>query len=219
MTKKIKWISIILLTALLISCGKSEQQLKEEKKSEIKQKKEQLKIKNENAIKDLSKKNNAVMDWDTLYVYTYVFQEMFIENNRPLCFEGELKDITKSDSNYTLKVHNTNYTLKVHNTNWHWDQNYIALITVNYIALITVNSQMFFEIIKQLKSHNHSNDGCFVFEVTKIFTANPAIKSDLEFDGEDSYSFSYYDFDETLVIFKGNLIDFYLNETIEKSNE
>lgn len=190
-----KWLSIIFLTVLTISCDNSEQRIKKEKKLEINQKKEQLIIKNKNEIKIISNKNNAVMGWDTLYYYTCTLQEMFIDANKLICFEGEIKDITKSDSNYTLKVYNNN---------WQSVQ--------NYIALITVNPKIFFEMKKLLNSNNHLNEGCFVFEVTKIFTENPSIKSNIELEGEYSYSYLDYDFDETLLIFKGNLIDFYLNE-------
>jgi hypothetical protein len=149
----------ILIIIFLTSCGQSEQQIKEEKDAVVKQKSELLKTTNEKAITDLSKKYNSVSGWDTLELYTYNYQEMFIDEGKPINFEGKLKDIIKSDSIYYLKVHNTG---------WHYHQ--------NYIAQISVTPQKFLEFQKILKSANHTNEGCFIFKVTKIVSASPEIK-------------------------------------------
>lgn len=192
----------LLTIVLLISCGKSDQQVKEEKEAIVKQKNEQLNITNEKAIINLSQKYGAISGWDTLEYYTYLYQEMFIDQRKPICFEGELNDITKTDSTYYLKVRNTS---------WHYNK--------NYIAQISLSSQNFIEFQKILKSKNHTNEGSFVFKVSKIISASPEISSDSELGGEDSYSFLVYDFDQTLLIFKGELIDFYLNETPDKTDD
>lgn len=195
--------TIILLTIVLLTCcGKSEQQIKEEKEDFVKQKNEQLKITNKKALINLTQKYSAIMGWDTLDFYTYQYQEMFIDQRKPICFEGELNDITKTDSSYYLKLRNTS---------WHYKK--------NCIALISLSRQNFIEFNKILKSKNHTNEGCFVFKVSKIISASPEIKSDIEMEGEDSYSYLGFDFDETLLIFKGELIDFYLNETALKTDD
>ncbi len=187
----------LLILIFLISCGKSELQIKEEKDAVLKQKEEQLKTTNEKAATILSKKYNAQIGWDTLDLYTYLYQEMFIDQRNPISFEGKLEDIIKLDSSYILKVLNTNRT---------------------YIAQISMNRERFVEFQKIFNSKNRGNEGCFVFQVSKIISASPEIKSDYEFDGEGSYSFLDYDFDQSLLIFKGDLIDFYVNETDEKDN-
>ncbi len=205
MTKQFGLTLAFFTIILLASCGKSDKEvkeLKEEKEAVVKQKNEQLKTTNEKAIINLSQKYNAVSGWDTLELYTYLYQEMFIDQRRPICFEGELNDITKTDSTYFLKVRNSS---------WHYNK--------NFIALISLSRQNFVEFQKILKSNNHTNEGCFVFKVSKIVSASPEIKSDLELNAEDSYSYLDYDFDETLLIFKGELIDFYLNESADKTND
>jgi len=205
MTKQFGLTLTLFTIILLTSCGKSDKEVKEvkeEKEAVVKQKNEQLKATNEKAIIDLSQKYNAVSGWDTLELYTYLYQEMFIDQRKPISFEGELNDITKTDSTYFLKVRNSS---------WHYNK--------NYIALISLSRQNFVEFLKILKSNNHTNEGCFVFKVSKIVSASPEIKSDLELNGEDSYSYLDYDFDETLLIFKGELIDIYLNERADKTND
>ncbi len=183
----------------MISCSKSDQQTKEKI---LKEKNEQLETVNKEAIINLTQKYNSVMGWDTLKEYTYVYQEMFVEQRKTINFEGELSDITKIDSTYYLNVRNKKF-----------------YYNKNYIALIALNRQKFIELQNILKSTNHTNEGCFVFRVSKIVSASPEIKSDIESDGEDFYSYINYDFNNTLLIFKGDLIDFYLNETADKSND
>ena len=194
----------ITLTAiiLLTSCGKSEQEIKEEKQKVTEQKEKTLESANEKSISDLALKYKAVTGWDTLNLWTYHFQEMFIDSSKLINFEGEIKDITKTDSTFILKVHNTN---------WSSDK--------NYIAEITTNSKQLQQILNLLKSKKHSGDGSFIFKVSKIISATPEIKSDLKLDGEDSYSYLDYNFDANLIIFKGELIDCYLNEISNDSEE
>lgn len=201
MTKQFKQTIILSAIVLLISCGKSEREIKaqEEKVAEQEKKRlrEQLKTQDEKAVFDLNHKYNSISGWDSLKTYTYVFQEMFIDDNEPISFEGQLMDITKSDSAYFIQVH-------------HKGQHYNS----KYIAQISVTSDRFAELEDLI--YNRSNKGCFIFKVSKIVSISPEIASDSELDGEDSYSYLTYEFDEPLLIFKGDLIDFYLNETVEK---
>jgi hypothetical protein len=135
--------------------------------------------------------------------FTYHLQEKFIDSNKLVSFEGTIKEITKTDSTYILRIHNTNS----------------AYSDKHYNADITVNNKMFSVLRKIIDSENHSYKGCFVFKACKIISANPEIKSNFELDGEDTYSYLEYDFHGILVIFKGDLIDFYINETAEKSDD
>lgn len=195
----------IILSAIILftSCGKSEQQVKEDKKQVVKQKTEQLKTANKKAISDINHKHNAVSGWDSLESFTYVLQEMFVDENKLMNFKGEIKDIIKSDSTYLLKVH--------HNSDWPYKMDYLALISMSREKLV--------EIKEILKSDNHSNIGCFILKVSKIISSSPKIKPDLELEGEDSYSYMDFDFDANLLIFKGDLVDFHINEILPKDNE
>jgi hypothetical protein len=199
---KLLYALIILSIVLLSSCGKTEQQIKEEKEAIIWQKKKQLKIYNEQSIIELSKNYNSVLGWDTVETYTYVLQEMFIDNEKPISFKGMLIDIIKTDSSYSLVLYKAG---------GHYHK--------NTIAKISSSPEKFIELRKILESYNHSNIGCFIIKVSKIISAYPQIKSEFEYDIEMSYSYLDYDFDEPLLIFNGELIDFYLNETIEKNEK
>jgi hypothetical protein len=192
----------MLLVSLLSSCGKTEEDIKEEKQKAIEQKESELRSSNENNITKLVTKNHAVRDWDTLLPYTYVYQNMFIEENKPITFEGVIKDITKNGLNYVLKVHS------MHRRRHR-----------NYDAEISVSAEHFQGIEKLLKSNGRIDKGCFIFKVSKIISVSPEIKSEIEWNGEDSYSFLTYDFQETLLIFKGELLDFYLNQRIADASE
>lgn len=161
------------------------------KKNEIKK----IKIFNEKAIVDLTRRYSSISNWDSLETYSYVFQKMFIEEKTPISFKGELKDITKSDSIYYLKVYNIG-----------------EIYYRNYIAIISTNPIKFAEIRHKLESNNYSDKGCFIISVSKISSALPKIISDIEDDGDYSYSHLAYDDEETLFILKGDLIDFYLNQ-------
>lgn len=185
---------IIILTALVLfsSCGKSEKQIRIEKYSAQEKKTEQLKVLNKKAIEILSEKYKSVIGWDTSDNFTYELQEMFIDEGKLISFEGELKDIIKSDSTYFLVVNSD---------------------SKNCIARISIKTEKFINLKKQLKSKDCSKTGCFVFKVSKIISASPEIKSDFESDGE--YSYLDYDFDHPLLIINGDLIDFYLIKIVE----
>jgi hypothetical protein len=193
MKKQIGQIIIFSAIILITSCGKSELEISEEKEKVLEQKTEHLKTINEKAIYELNHKYNVISVWDSFETFTYVLQEKFIDENHAMSFEGELKDISKADSTYTLEV------LK---NDWHYNW--------KYLALISISKEKFIEFKKALETPNHSNTGCFIIKVSKIYSAIPKIKSSLEFEDDDSYL--NFDFNETLLIVKGNLIDFHLNE-------
>lgn len=186
--KRIGQVIIVTAITLFTSCGKSEREIKAEKEKVVEQEKkelkEQLKTTNEKAIIDLTHKYNAISSWDTLDKFTYVFQEMFIDEKKNMSFEGELVDITKSDSTYFLKVYKDT---------WHYDRFYIAQISTTP------------EQFSELERHN-STEGCFIIKVTQITSL-------FDLEGEDSDLTC--ELDDHLLIFKGDLIDFYLNETVE----
>ncbi len=202
MTKQIRQTIFFSAIILLTSSCKSEQEIEEEV---INQKKKQLKSANEKEISDLNEKYNAISSWDSLETFTYVLQEKFIDENKPISFQGKITDLSKSDSTYLLKVRKT--------SDWSYKW--------NYIALISLSKEKFIELKKILESSNHSNEGCFIFKVSKIASPfgkiksyplvdeNTGISSSNEYsDSELHLDFNFYD---KLLIFQGDLIDFHLN--------
>jgi len=179
---------------MIISCGKSTHQIKNEYKKE-------LEVSNQTAINELNSKYNAVVGWDTLSIpeYTFQLQEKFINTGKAISFEGQIVDIIKSDSDYILKIYDKNSN----------GDN-------NYIANISVTADQFSKLILLLHKNRILNNGCFIFKVSKIYMVYPQIKPETESDEEDAYSYLDYDFDETLTILRGSLIYYYINKTTQR---
>lgn len=193
----IVFISIILLT----SCGKSERKIKEEKKeaervaTELKE--AEIDKANDKAISDLYLKYGMVKGWENVDTFTYALQEMYLEKGKTMVFEGTLKDIMKSDDTYFLIVEGIN-----------------GYYAHNNIANISLDSEKFNELRKHLKSKSNSIKGCFVFKVSNIISPLYQIKSGSESDSEECSSFLEYSMNESLLIFKGDLIEFYINKSL-----
>jgi hypothetical protein len=202
MIKQITLLFRLIASIVLVSCGQSEQQTEKERQrvSET-QKEEQLKHKNKNAFVDLSRKFNAVSDWDTLGGYTADLQEILIDKNRPVSFKGKIKDIVKVDSVYFVIVVDS-YSLRRNE---------------DHLARIALTSEMYKKLKAQMKSKRYSDEGCFVFTVSEILSSSTKIVSEHESEGEDVYSYLHYDIDETLLVFKGEMIDFALKEVVQST--
>ncbi len=220
-------ISVILIAIFLTSCWKSDKQIRKERIEFRKEKNNKLETNNKKAINNLAQKYNAVSDWDTLGQYTYLYQEIFINQKKLIAFEGELNDIIKLDSIYYLKVINKNYNKDIlahydKGTLAHDIKNILAGYNNEFLAQISISNQNFVELEKILKLNKHKNNGCFIFKVSNIFSVCPQLKSDIiEYDKEehpDSEPDSYltYGFDKKVLIFHGQLIDFYINETAKE---
>jgi len=185
-------LPIVLMVFISLSCGKSSDDIKEEKEKAIEQSADSS---NKRTIQELVTKYHAVINWDTLHPYTYLFQKMFIEENRLMSFEGDIKDVTKYGTVYILKVR--------HFGKWH---------KRNYEAEISVSKDIFQDIEKHLSSGDYGDIGCFIIKVSRIVSMNPVLTSEYESEGEESYSYLTYDFEERLIIFKGDLVDFYFRQ-------
>jgi hypothetical protein len=190
MTPTIKNLLILCLFIILSSCEQ-----KEQKKENVREK---ISLSNEKAIKDFIYRNNAISGWDTLACYTYRYQEMFIDSARKISFEGNIRDIIKSDSNYFIKI---SYS-ELHNIIYHQ-----IYRNNHFLAEIMLTRGQFLSLKQKLKSKNSSRSGCFIFKVSKIVTLGPEIKTDLKGYSEDVNIYLDFDFTENLILFKGTLVD------------
>lgn len=187
--------SLFLLTVILLfSCGKSNSKQQEEIAGNSVEQQTSL---FETSIINLSNKYNAIRRWDTLVTFTYELQEMLIDQDKLVSFEGRFMDVIKTDSSYLLIVMNSRM---------HFNR--------NYMAQITISQEDFNRLRVQLSADRRFGKGCFIMKVSKITTASPEIKSDSDLQDQGLYSYLFYDFQESLIIFKGELIDFCLNEVI-----
>lgn len=204
MKQIIKSLIPLLTLFVIISCDESKKE-PEKNQSEIRQEKQdKLDTLNLNEANKLSISSHAIIGWDTTKHFTYSLQELFENGTRPISFIGRIKDIVKKDTFYILKVTSSNSPS---------DKNFIAEIS------ITAN------ILSELKAHldpNEDNEGCFIFQVTKISSSIPILKSEIETSGdnvEDASSYLTLDFNETLIRFQGELLTYYLYNQIKEDNE
>jgi hypothetical protein len=81
----------------------------------------------------------------------------------------------------------------------------------NFLALITFSRRQYDRIFDK---KNASKSGSFVIHISKITSSNPSIKVDEGNNGEDTYTYSHLSDgkDETISIFYGEIIDFYLDK-------
>ncbi|MEJ7830584.1 MAG: hypothetical protein WKF91_20410 [Segetibacter sp.] len=152
----------------------------------------------------LSKSSNANTGWDTTDKFTYSLQESFESDPRPVSFIGKIKDIIKKDSSYILKVVNTN-----------------SQSSKNFIAEIYLNANTF-QVLKSKLDPKESNEGCFIFQVTKVSSHLPILKSEIESNGdnvEDALSYLTLDFDEALVKLQGKLVAYILYDRLKEEDE
>lgn len=151
-----------------------------------------------------SEKQNALVGWDTLDQFTYKLQETIENNSKVISFTGNIYDIIKKNSFYILKVTNSNpLAFKIFN------------------AEISVSLLLFQELKVQLDS-KRSNEACFLLSVHKIISNTPILDSDVHSNGEsdeDATSYLTLNSDQTLIVLRGSLINYYVYETLDYDND
>lgn len=203
---------LIFLTITLISCGEKKG-VKKDKYQIIRDKRNELKLKNKQQSIILSEKQNAIMGWDTVKQYTYQLQEQFSISTKPISFIGIINDIIKKDSAYRLKLFPAG------------DHYYKT-----FIAEVELSSSLLKELNEQLTSNKGSVKGCFIFSVTKVESVSPKLTSDFDpgasndddpqlYSLDDASSYITLDFDETLIRLKGKLIAFYIYEQMKTTDD
>lgn len=191
-----KQLSILFLVILLSSCGKSDEEIQKENKEKDKVESTERENKEHSVIEGFQKKYHCVSGWDTTEHYTFQLQELFIEQNNPIDFEGSIKDIIKRDSNYYLICYNR-----------------FGFDHVNYIAEISITKEMFNDFRTQLGAkYSHYNAGHFIFKVRSITSAPPRRGKDENDKIEDELRYNIdSEIQPCFLIFKGEMIDYHLN--------
>jgi hypothetical protein len=121
---------------------------------------------------------------------------MVVGKDRPLMFSGYVQDIIKIDSVYLLEIK-------------HYDEDYER----DYLARITTNKTMLNELRRHLKTDTLSSTGSFIINVSNIKTQSPELVGRTSEEGENSYGYLDFDFEEKLLIIEGTLLDFKLDLT------
>lgn len=193
---KLKYFNSILLILLITininSCSYeeskstlSEEEIREQKRQQAKRVKDSL---NETYTQQLIQKYQANANWDSTDNFTYILQEKLETTTEPIAFFGIISDVIKNDTLYIIKLSKPDYP-------------------TSYIAEISVNPNMFQKLRNQINSYKSKNEGCFIINVSSISSTLPKIKS-----GDDKNSTLTLDIEETLIEFRGSLIDSYIYE-------
>lgn len=199
-----KTYQLILLILTICSCGQFKKEPTKSKYEILFDKQKHLDTLNQNEAEKLSKSINANNGWETIGKFTYALQDSLESDPRPISFTGRIKDIIKKDSLYILKVVNTRRT---------FFKKYVAEISVDKDA---------FQILKSKLNSNKENEGCFIFQVRKVSSYLPILKSEIDFSSEDIEDASSYltlDFDESLVKLQGKLVTYFLYEHAKEEDD
>jgi hypothetical protein len=169
---------------------------KEEKKNKLAtQRKDSVNKANKLNIKNLLSKNIALAEWDTLNLFTYELEDLFLYRTNSIAFDGILIDIIVKDSTFCLIAikKNSRYLEK-------------------YIAEIIVPDELFFKLKNQEKLFKDRTSGYFIIKPHKIINGSPIINPYKERDNENTYLYieDYIEIFEPTKI-QGTLIDYYIN--------
>jgi hypothetical protein len=197
MKKRIYLTGIFVVVVCLCACSKRSQKSENDVRNE---RYDAMNNRNQDETKKLAQKYEAAQGWDSLCYYSYQFEELFIQEKKKICFQGGIDDIEKRDSLYFIEAVNaTKYDF-------------------NYLAEISLSQDQF----KQMQlSGNDYLEASFILEVTQIEKITPRIATIYENDYDEEghqigNAYLDLDFDESLVLIKGNLVDFYIFEVFHE---
>ena len=191
-------LSITTLT--IASCAQeTKEPLKD--KSEIRyEKKKQLDTLNNSEAANLTSKLNAIQSEHNNLKFTYQIQEVVKDSSRPISVIGYITDIVQKDSIYIFKI-------------------YGFFSEKDCIFEINVSSEIFQKIFNQLDPKSSLQKVCFIFKPTSVKSSS-LLTIDSEVSGgetiDDAETDLTYDFTNIILLFKGNLIDYYVYKKLPK---
>ena len=200
----------IVTSFIFVSCGQEKKEPVKEKGEIRYDKQKQLDTLNENEATNLSKQLDAITGIDSTIKFTYQIQKIVKKSNNPISFTGIINDITQKDSNYVLKV-------------------YGIFAKHSCFGEILVSPEQFQGLNNQLDLKSSNNRGCFIFKLISIKSSSRLIVGSEVLTDEDAEtvvdananasSELTYDFNDVLLFFKGNLVDFYLYKKLPKDDD
>ena len=215
-----------LLILFTVSCGepkkeppKSEFKINEEKQANIDSLQANLDSLNHIEVMNIAKKNNAIIGWDTIKRYSYQLQELLDSINRSISFIGKISDITKKNNGFILKV-------------FRYNENH-QKFRMFFLSEISLSFSQLQELNKFILSNKYSGVCCFILKVKQMTSSFPKLTSEVQggyYEGEDeegmptirgeeATSYLTYDFTQTLVMLKGELVDFYIFKKMGEIDE
>ena len=172
---------------LFVRCGNEGKNLSDTEI--IKSKKDSVEMYNNANSDALITQYHAVSGWDTLNRFSYELDEVFENKEIAYSMKGDIGDISKNDSLYTLKIHGG-----------------ISAYFNEYLLELEISPFEFAKLKAKISAPINRN-GIFIFKPIKISHTYPKLSS--EKSGEDDTELTY-DFSQRLMRIRGKLIDYYL---------
>ncbi len=194
---------LIAISLIAVSCGQEKKEPPKEKSEVRYDKQKQLDTLNKNEAANLIGKLNAIQSKDNDLKFTFKIQEIIKNSNRPISVIGNITDIMEKNGIYIFKIFGT-FSKK------------------DCLFEISVSSEMFHKIFSQLDLKYSLHKGCFIFKPTSIKSSS-LLTIESEVSGgetiDDAESSLTYDFNDEILFFKGNLIDYYVYKKLPKDED
>lgn len=202
MTLSLKTMTFLISLAFL-SCGQEKKEPPKEKWEVKYDKQKQLDTLNKNEAASLTTKLNAIQSKDNDLKFTYQIQELLKDSSKLISVIGNITDIVQKDGNYLFKING-------------------AFSKKDCLFEISVSPEMFHKIFNQLDLKYSLHKGCFIFKPTSVKSSS-LLTIDSEVSGgetiDDAETSLTYDFNDAILFFKGNLIDYYVYKKLPKDED
>lgn len=197
-------IMAFLVAVVLLSCGQEKKEPPKKEEWEVRyDKQKQLDTLNRDEAANLTTRHNAIPSKDNSLKFTYQIQEIVKDSGKTISIIGNITDVIQKEGNYILKI-------------------YGVFSKKESICEISVSTETFQKIYNQFDPKYSTQKGCFVFKPTSIESSSQlSIGSEVS-GGEtidDAESSLTYDFNDVILFFKGNLVDYYVYKRLPKDDK
>jgi hypothetical protein len=194
---------LIIISIIIVSCGQENKEPIKDKEEIRYDKQKQLDTLNKKETVNLAAKFNAIQSKKNDLKFTYQIQKLIKDSDKLISVTGDITDIVQKEGNYILKIYG-NFSKK------------------DALFEISVSPEMFQRILNQFDPKYSTHKGCFIFKPTSIKSSS-LLKIDSEVSGgetiDDAESSLTYDFNDAILLFKGNLIDYYVYQRLPKDQD
>lgn len=180
---------ILALIFVLFSCGSGNQQ----NDDDISKLRKSIQLANEKETSFI-KKYDAIQLGDNELKFTYQIQELLNDSNKVISISGYIRDIIQVKGEFVFRL-------------------VTEFMDKEFIAEIFVEKGKFQNVKSQLESESPNLNGCFIFKPIKL-RSSPLLSIYPEVNygdtRDDDETNLIYQFDGTIYLVKGEMIDYYL---------
>lgn len=208
MNFKYKYTFYLILGTILSSCGPTEKETRIAPKEKQEIENQRIISENNRITDEMNKEYSALSGWDTTSDFSYSLQEKLTKIDQYISFNGELIDIIKVDSGYTMKIYHELSDLKfgIHGLS-SYSSEYLAFVEVSKTQIAVIENEL---------SKNKERNGCFILKVSAAVPLSHKVSTKGDIDGDECNYYFETDVESSLMILKATLVDFYLNQKHEK---